>query len=135
MLQSELRACQQKQQQQQVAFESTIAVLQSDMTALRSKLSDSQNGTRAASEQLRTEVNLQLEKQQQELEEQMQSMQRDASSTIAHLRQEVAARSSEAGETCMQHSLLPDAVFKCLCSVNLLQVFEQKCMYLSDHIT
>lgn len=72
MLQSELKSCQQKQQQQQAAYESTIAVLQSDMEALRSRLSDTQDNTRAAVEQLQTSFRLQLDKQRQELEEQFQ---------------------------------------------------------------
>lgn len=124
MLQSELKACQQKQQQQQVAFESTIAVLQSDIAALRSKLCDTQDNTRAAVEQLRTGVNLQLEKQQQELEEQMQSLQRESVSAITLLRQDTAARASGAGKGRVLRSLCPPLVPDHVSMVNFAQLAE-----------
>eukprot|EP00878_Enallax_costatus_P025441 GHUV01027219.1.p1 GENE.GHUV01027219.1~~GHUV01027219.1.p1 ORF type:complete len:209 (+),score=70.63 GHUV01027219.1:493-1119(+) len=97
ILQSELKACQQKQQQQQVAYESTISVLQSDIAALRSKLSDMQDNTHAAVEQLRTGLTLQMEKQQQDIDEQLQSLQREVTRSAKVLQQDIHSKASGAG--------------------------------------
>jgi hypothetical protein len=72
LLQSELKSCQQRQQQQAAQYESTIAVLQADMAALRDRLDDSQQHTRSAVDHLRSSTALQIEKQAQETEEQLQ---------------------------------------------------------------
>jgi hypothetical protein len=72
MLQSELKACQQRQQQQASQYESAIAVLQADVAALRDRLEDSQQHTRTAVDHLRSSTALQIEKQAQETEEQLQ---------------------------------------------------------------
>jgi hypothetical protein len=72
LLQSELKACQQRQQQQAAQYESTISVLQADVAALRDRLDDSQQHTRSAVDHLRSSTALQLEKQAQQTEEQLQ---------------------------------------------------------------
>lgn len=72
MLQSELKTCQQLQQQQAAQYESAIAVLQADVAALRDRLDDSQQHTRSAVDHLRSSTAQQLEKQAQETEEQLQ---------------------------------------------------------------
>jgi hypothetical protein len=72
LLQSELKACQQRQQQQAAQYESTISVLQADVAVLRDRLDDSQQHTRSAVDHLRSSTALQLEKQAQDTEEQLQ---------------------------------------------------------------
>lgn len=71
-LQVELRSCQQKQAQQQLTYESTIAVLQADMAALRSRLDDVQSNTQASFDQLRSSTRVQVEQQRADAEEQLQ---------------------------------------------------------------
>lgn len=71
-LQAELRSCQQKQAQQQLSYESAIAVLQADLAALRSRVDDHQSNTQAAVDQLRGSLRLHMEQQRAENEEQLQ---------------------------------------------------------------
>jgi len=71
-LQSELRSCQQKQAAQQLSYESTVAVLQADLAALRSRVDDVQSNTQAAADQLRASVRLQIEQHRTEADEQLQ---------------------------------------------------------------
>ncbi|WIA10290.1 hypothetical protein OEZ85_010484 [Tetradesmus obliquus] len=96
MLQSELKTCQQLQQQQAAQYESAIAVLQADVAALRDRLDDSQQHTRSAVDHLRSSTAQQLEKQAQETEEQLQSVQREHASQLDLLRQDVEAKSTSA---------------------------------------
>lgn len=97
LMQSELKACQQKQQQQQVAYESIISVLQSDVAALRCKLSDTQDSNRASVDQLRNGLTLQLEKQQQDIDEQLQALQQETTRSVKGLQQEVHSKASSTG--------------------------------------
>jgi hypothetical protein len=71
-LQAGLRSCQQRQAQQQLAYESTIAVLQADLASLRNRVDDMQGNTRAAVDQLRASMHVQVEQQRSEAEEQLQ---------------------------------------------------------------
>eukprot|EP00882_Tetradesmus_deserticola_P012007 GHRQ01012708.1.p1 GENE.GHRQ01012708.1~~GHRQ01012708.1.p1 ORF type:complete len:280 (+),score=121.64 GHRQ01012708.1:839-1678(+) len=96
LLQSELKACQQRQQQQAAHHESAVAVLQADVAALRDRLADSHQHTRSAVDHLRSSTALQLEKQAQETEEQLQSLQRECASKLDLLRQDAEAASSSA---------------------------------------
>jgi predicted nucleic acid-binding Zn-ribbon protein len=85
LLQSELKACQQRQQQQAAQYESAISVLQADVAALRDRLDDSQQHTRSAVDHLRSSTALQLEKQAQETEEQLQVCRGSAATNTACL--------------------------------------------------
>lgn len=71
-LQSELTSCQQKQAAQQLSYESSVAVLQADLAALRSRVDDVQSNTQAAADQLRASVRLQIEQHRTEADEQLQ---------------------------------------------------------------
>jgi hypothetical protein len=71
-LQAELRNCQQKQAAQQLSYESTIAVLQADLAALRSRVDDVQANTQAGLDQLRASARVQVEQQRFETQEQLQ---------------------------------------------------------------
>jgi hypothetical protein len=71
-LQAELRSCQQKQAARQLSYESTIAILQADLAALRSRVDDAHSNTQTAVDQIRASIRVQVEQQRSEAEEQLQ---------------------------------------------------------------
>ncbi|KAF8069545.1 hypothetical protein HT031_001662 [Scenedesmus sp. PABB004] len=93
-LQAELRSAQARAQQQAAAHEAAVALLQAEVAALRRAHDDGAEQTRAGLEQLRTSVGLQLERQRGEAEEQLQSWQREVSSTLSLVRQDLSAKAA-----------------------------------------
>lgn len=93
-LQAELRNCQQKQAAQQLSYESTIAVLQADLAAVRSRVDDVQANTQAGLDQLRASARVQVEQQRFETQEQLQSTQRELESKVSQAVQEVRTQAA-----------------------------------------
>lgn len=55
-----------------MTFETTLAVLQADLAALRSRMDDMQSNSQVAVDQVKASMRVQLEQQRSEAEEQLQ---------------------------------------------------------------